>query len=675
MKKILAVLVLAAGALHAQVSNPSIIQPPSSPAGNSCTNQLPLQVYQGTLYSCQSGVVTALGGSGTVTSVAMTMPGVIFNTTVSGSPITTSGTLAPSLLTQTANTVFAGPATGSAATPTFRALASADIPNNAVTLAKLATQAANTVLANVTGGSAVPTAAAIPSGMQFYTAGTGYSTVTGAQWLSGAGNQTANTVLGALTATTPSDLAVPSCSSASNALTWTSGTGFGCNTISGSGTVNSGTSGHFSYYASSTNAVSNNSHIDDGATTASTVTVTEPLTVAAGGSSSISIGTDNSAAGTLLLSNNAANAHTVLGSAATTTNTILFPATAPTNLHCFYAAVSGTTTTLTDCGYSYNAVPNADLAHSTISGVSLGNNLAAATFENSGSGAASGSTYTGASTLDVSYNTIGAAPAITNDTLEISSFTAACNQPPYDVSNAGAQTITAPAVPATGNCIITIKNKGAGTWTFTGSSNVYDLESATPGTLVSSATITTNQSRGITADGTNFWMSASAPTSVLTGVPAAITGTTITANTQLNLGASGTLAPLVMGNATSGTMTIQPVTGAISGTMLIPVPAGLTRFTQTIGEGTITVTGDAPTSGACAAEHTVSVTNLLTTDVVRVGFNGDPSGVTGIAPVSTGGVFIVAYPKAAGTLGLKVCNDTALTITVGTLVLNWTVQR
>ena len=127
--------------------------------------------------------------------------------------------------------------------------------------------------------------------------------------------------------------------------------------------------------------------------------------------------------------------------------------------------------------------------------------------------------YTGASgqTADAGF---APAPAVANDTLETSSFTAACNQPPYDVSNAGAQTITAPAVPATGNCIITIKNKGAGTWTFTGSSNVYDLESATPGTLVSSATITTNQSRGITADGTNFWMSASAPTSVLTGITA-----------------------------------------------------------------------------------------------------------------------------------------------------------
>lgn len=49
-------------------------------------------------------------------------------------------------------------------------------------------------------------------------------------------SQTANTVLGSLTATTPSGLTMPSCSTAgSSALIWTTGTGFGCNTISGGG--------------------------------------------------------------------------------------------------------------------------------------------------------------------------------------------------------------------------------------------------------------------------------------------------------------------------------------------------------------------------------------------------------------------------------------------------------
>lgn len=64
--------------------------------------------------------------SGTVTSVAMTVPSILI---VSGSPITSSGTFAVTLQTETANTVFAGPTTGSAATPTFRALVGADLPN------------------------------------------------------------------------------------------------------------------------------------------------------------------------------------------------------------------------------------------------------------------------------------------------------------------------------------------------------------------------------------------------------------------------------------------------------------------------------------------------------------------------------------------------------------------
>lgn len=63
--------------------------------------------------------------SGTVTSVALSLPS-IFN--VTGSPITTSGTLAAALVNQAANTVFAGPATGIPATPGFRALVAADIP-------------------------------------------------------------------------------------------------------------------------------------------------------------------------------------------------------------------------------------------------------------------------------------------------------------------------------------------------------------------------------------------------------------------------------------------------------------------------------------------------------------------------------------------------------------------
>lgn len=62
---------------------------------------------------------------GGVTSVAMTVPS---RQAVSGSPITASGTLAITDNNQNANLVFAGPASGSAAAPTFRSLANADVP-------------------------------------------------------------------------------------------------------------------------------------------------------------------------------------------------------------------------------------------------------------------------------------------------------------------------------------------------------------------------------------------------------------------------------------------------------------------------------------------------------------------------------------------------------------------
>lgn len=69
---------------------------------------------------------TASGSSGGgITSVALTVPAEF---SVSGSPVTSSGTLAVTKATQSANVVWAGPTSGSAAAPAFRALVAADIP-------------------------------------------------------------------------------------------------------------------------------------------------------------------------------------------------------------------------------------------------------------------------------------------------------------------------------------------------------------------------------------------------------------------------------------------------------------------------------------------------------------------------------------------------------------------
>jgi hypothetical protein len=65
------------------------------------------------------------GHAASVSSVGLTMPGEF---SVSGSPITTSGTLAVSKANQSANQVYAGPASGGAGAPGFRALVLADLP-------------------------------------------------------------------------------------------------------------------------------------------------------------------------------------------------------------------------------------------------------------------------------------------------------------------------------------------------------------------------------------------------------------------------------------------------------------------------------------------------------------------------------------------------------------------
>lgn len=80
-------------------------------------------------YNGTQWINTTPAGLGTVTSVGLSMPPQF---AVSGSPITTSGTLSAAWNNQTANTVLAGPTSGGATAPSFRALVAADFPSGIV---------------------------------------------------------------------------------------------------------------------------------------------------------------------------------------------------------------------------------------------------------------------------------------------------------------------------------------------------------------------------------------------------------------------------------------------------------------------------------------------------------------------------------------------------------------
>lgn len=77
---------------------------------------------QGRLTAAASG---SAGGAGTVTSVGLAVPSLF---TAAGSPVTSAGTITVALATQPQKTFLAGPTSGVDAAPTFRAVASTDLP-------------------------------------------------------------------------------------------------------------------------------------------------------------------------------------------------------------------------------------------------------------------------------------------------------------------------------------------------------------------------------------------------------------------------------------------------------------------------------------------------------------------------------------------------------------------
>lgn len=174
-----------------------------------------------------------------VTSVAMSVPSFLTVTPASPTAITTTGTFAVGLVTQTANRVFAGPATGAAATPTFRSLVENDIPTLS-TAGKVSGSAINsgtiggTTAINVSGAIATSSTLTATTGVS-----TGYvnatGTVTGANLVSN-GSVTGTSLILQNTSSRTITMNPPSGAWTNYSMTWPNGNGAGSQVLMNSGT-------------------------------------------------------------------------------------------------------------------------------------------------------------------------------------------------------------------------------------------------------------------------------------------------------------------------------------------------------------------------------------------------------------------------------------------------------
>jgi hypothetical protein len=176
--------------------------------------------FSGDVAKSAGSLATSVTNLSNVTNASLANSGLAHpSTTVNGQACTLGSTCT---ITASAGTISVGVTTVASGTANYL----------------LSVNGAGTTLANVAVSSLSLAGSQIASGTisgsyvaAVNLAASGNGGVTGSLPYANLASLSANTVLGALTATTPSGLALPSCSGATNALTWTSGTGFGCNSI------------------------------------------------------------------------------------------------------------------------------------------------------------------------------------------------------------------------------------------------------------------------------------------------------------------------------------------------------------------------------------------------------------------------------------------------------------
>lgn len=161
------------------------------------------------------------------------------------------------------------------------------------------------------------------------------------------------------------------------------------------------------------------------------------------------------------------------------------------------------------------------------------------------------------------------------------------------------------------------------------------------------------------------------PASVTDGHIAVFDGTTGKLIKDSGVPVAGTGDVVGPGSATDGHIALFDGT---TGKLIKNGGAPATGTTITVASGAKALATGAISSGAATSAQTDTATGVASTDTIIATFNGNPTGVTGYIPSTSGMLTILAYPTA-DTVNFIVSNNTGASITPGAITVNWRVVR
>lgn len=94
-----------------------------------------------------------------------------------------------------------------------------------------------------------------------------------------------------------------------------------------------------------------------------------------------------------------------------------------------------------------------------------------------------------------------------------------------------------------------------------------------------------------------------------------------------------------------------------------------------LASGTATLSTAAIGSGSCASVVTVAASGVTTSDTISVGFLSDPTSIAGYGVSAIGAILSVYDYPTAGNVNFKVCNNTANSVSPGSMTLSWIVMQ